>query len=137
VRRTGLGLDGKDEMLDLEGECLLVNSEIGRPASLDHQVPSYRSIPTSQISVYGPCVPSSKGRKKHQPTFIPIKLRNRMEEIQEVPPVRRIQLRHQPRIDQDQLRLPTSLVQLSDLGEPGLLVVFDSGEAGDDLVGFA
>jgi hypothetical protein len=60
-----------------------------------------------------------------------------MEEIQEVPPVRRIQLRHQPRIDQDQLRLPTSLVQLSDLGEPGLLVVFDSGEAGDDLVGFA
>lgn len=103
----GAGFDAEDEMLHPEREDLAVDHRFGLAAPLHHQV----ARPVA------------------------VELGNRLEEVEEVGPVRAVERRHQARVDEDELRAVPLRVDAGELVGPRGAVVPVRAEAREDFLG--
>jgi len=87
--------DAQHQVLHLQGEDLLVAHGVGLAAALAHQVPR----------------------------AVAVELGDGLEEVEEVAAVGRVELRHEARVDEDQLRPVALGVDGGQLGDPARLVL--------------
>ncbi len=102
-----LGFHAQYDMLHLQGERLFIYSELRSSTSLDHEFTG----------------------------FVPVKLGDCPEEIDEIASVRCVEGRNQTRVDEDELRFVSLRVELLEAGNPSFIIIRDGGEGVDELVG--
>ena len=94
AQREGAGLHAQHEMLHPQREHLFIDHRVGLPAPLHHQVAR----------------------------AVAVELGDRLEEVEEVGPVGGVEGRHQPRVDEDELRAVPLGVDLGELVRPLVVV---------------
>ncbi|GJD01122.1 prolipoprotein diacylglyceryl transferase [Colletotrichum higginsianum] len=104
----GAALDAEDEVLHLEGEDVLVEHGVGLAAALAHELAG----------------------------LVAVELGDGAEEVEEVCAVRLVELRHETRVDEDQLRPEALVVDAAELGGPGgrVLSLAVGAQPGEDLL---